>query len=1180
MSGFSIILFAGIFLATAMAVIIYAKNRRSEANILFAFLSLLIALCFNVDYRISLAQSETEVNALLRMVSFRNFVFPLSVHFFLVYTNQRYFLKKFWTYIILYVFPLLLITISNPLEILDVIYVDGSGWTFHPHKNLKGFLIALWIFSLVTLVQIMAVRHLIKTKSYPQRTHAWMLLVGFFISLVVPVVSDITLPLLGVFGAEGASVSFIAGMLIVGFAIFQYDLFAATPESAADEVIDSVTDAVLLTQRFGTITFCNPAAEQLTGFTRDELLKKSVNDLFHIGILDEKNFPGNTNITKELIRANGEVAHVMVSHTVLQNLPAQVRGHAFIFYEITELKKLLDQLSESEARYRNIFNNIQSIYFEMRPDGTITEVSPSVSTLTSYSREKVIGANIAVFFPEQKTLEQLWALKESDTCASGFEGELLDMDGSRQYCMISAMCIFEDGNPQRIVGSVTNIDELKKAEFRVLDSEKRYRLVTENASDFVAQLNEQGNFVYLSPSFRAFGHNPDVFIGRDGNDLVYPADLPVLQQKIRDSRASGVLGLFEFRLLQADGSYVWVETQGNWVEDGGERFLICNTRNISLRKVLEEQQRESEEKFRLLFERSPDGILLVKDLFTTVSANEALIRIFGYDSSEDFLNVPVMSHILPEYQIKMMEREMLRKSGIPTSNSFDIQICRKDGQICHVEYLEHEMVLQGQPHRQFIMRDITEKIIAEQKLVESEQRYSLLVENSPDDIFLFDKDCKFLMVNAQAAQNQGMKPGELVGKTMQEIFPHHIAERQAASVQKVFDTGRMSEHIKTVTRTALGDRWYTTILVPVKNAREKVVSVIGIGRDITEIEKAEIRIRKNEEMYRLFLENFQGIVFKMGIDNTFEFLYGEVSEITGHTIDEFMQGISRITPLLHPEDHYQMIRTISMLRRIPNSKTSAECRIIHRDGTVRFLRVFLQNLVDSQGAPAFIQGAVFDKTDLYELQNKVLSCIIETEERERSRFAEDLHDDLGPLLSTVRMYVNLIETKTPEQQKERQELIAFVKNLIDDAVQQTRNISYNIMPEILGQYGLVPSVKSFCSKIDKAHKVKVTIRAENFPDDTRFDAKTEVAFYRVIKELINNTLKHSGAEDIILRFIAHEGKYTIEYMDNGDGFDYNEKFKSGETLGLRNILHRVESIGGNAHFWTAPGQGLRVTMNW
>ena len=136
------------------------------------------------------------------------------------------------------------------------------------------------------------------------------------------------------------------------------------------------------------------------------------------------------------------------------------------------------------------------------------------------------------------------------------------------------------------------------------------------------------------------------------------------------------------------------------------------------------------------------------------------------------------------------------------------------------------------------------------------------------------------------------------------------------------------------------------------------------------------------------------------------------------------------------------------------------------------------------------------------------------------------------------------------------------------------------MPEILGLYGLIPSVKSFCNKIDRTNKTRIHIITDHFNEEERFDNKKELALYRAIKELVNNTMKHARAADITIRFYKTDEFHAIEYTDNGIGFRFDEKIKGGATLGLKNIINRIESVNGYVHFTSTPGSGTKVVIRW
>jgi len=211
-----------------------------------------------------------------------------------------------------------------------------------------------------------------------------------------------------------------------------------------------------------------------------------------------------------------------------------------------------------------------------------------------------------------------------------------------------------------------------------------------------------------------------------------------------------------------------------------------------------------------------------------------------------------------------------------------------------------------------------------------------------------------------------------------------------------------------------------------------------------------------------------------------------------------------------------------------------------------------------------------------EIEKQVLSAIIETEEKERSRFAKDLHDGLGPLLSTIKLYVNELSSDDIEK-KEKEDFIKYTNELIDEAVSNTRNISNDLTPQIIDDYGLIKSIDSFCNKINAIHKLEIHFKHANIPE--QLDKPIELSIFRIIIELINNTIKHANAQTIKLWLEYSNQKLILNFKDDGIGFDANEAIKKGSSgIGLVNIVNRVNSLKGSCDFLNKQGQGASIKI--
>ena len=213
-----------------------------------------------------------------------------------------------------------------------------------------------------------------------------------------------------------------------------------------------------------------------------------------------------------------------------------------------------------------------------------------------------------------------------------------------------------------------------------------------------------------------------------------------------------------------------------------------------------------------------------------------------------------------------------------------------------------------------------------------------------------------------------------------------------------------------------------------------------------------------------------------------------------------------------------------------------------------------------------------------EVENKILSAVIETEEKERSRFAKDLHDGLGPLLSTIKLYVHELDYADIEK-KESKEYINYIIELLDEAVTNTRDIANNLTPQIISTYGLVKSIDAFKSKVNATNKVLIDFTSENILEDN-ISKTIKLTLFRIITELINNTLKHAFADHISIKLYTSDTKLILEYKDDGIGFDFDKALKKGSSgIGLVNIINRIKSMSGEIDFKTAVPKGVNIEFS-
>jgi signal transduction histidine kinase len=203
-----------------------------------------------------------------------------------------------------------------------------------------------------------------------------------------------------------------------------------------------------------------------------------------------------------------------------------------------------------------------------------------------------------------------------------------------------------------------------------------------------------------------------------------------------------------------------------------------------------------------------------------------------------------------------------------------------------------------------------------------------------------------------------------------------------------------------------------------------------------------------------------------------------------------------------------------------------------------------------------------------EEEKKVLQAkaLVEGQDEERKRIAQELHDGLGVMLSTVKMQFTTLKDKSPENQP----LIDRASQLLDQASGDVRRISHNMMPGLLTKMGLCEAVQELCDKITETKDMEVAVEV---PDgDERIAENKEIMLFRIIQEMVNNSLKHAEAKKLSVRIRMLPEKLEVFYSDDGKGFNVKEKLEL-KTIGLQSIHSRVNFLNGKLSIDSEPGRG-------
>jgi len=323
-------------------------------------------------------------------------------------------------------------------------------------------------------------------------------------------------------------------------------------------------------------------------------------------------------------------------------------------------------------------------------------------------------------------------------------------------------------------------------------------------------------------------------------DLVPPETDIKLFPQVRNGKS----GKRETELLRKDGSRFIAEINGYPIQLAGQNLVLGITRDITERKQTEEKLKESEEKYRALFEKEENAIFIFEpDTFIIVDANPAMTKTYGY-SYDELIGMNCLKLSAEREKSKAVAAEADKKGKVDVKLRWHK---KKDGTVFPLELQVYQTELEGRTVGYAVAKDITERKQVEEALRESEAKFRSIVENASPVIFTIDKEGKFLLSEGKSLETLGLKPGQVVGMSAFEIYRDYPAILKGIKEALAGNTFRDVIEV--------GDVYFDIFYTPNKDDSGYFDSIIGMAIDITELKRAEEALRESEENLRTTLNS-------------------------------------------------------------------------------------------------------------------------------------------------------------------------------------------------------------------------------------------------------------------------------------------------------------------------------------
>lgn len=372
------------------------------------------------------------------------------------------------------------------------------------------------------------------------------------------------------------------------------------------------------------------------------------------------------------------------------------------------------------------------------------------------------------------------------------------------------------------------------------------------------------------------------------------------------------------------------------------------------------------------------------------------------------------------------------------------------------------------------------------------------------------------------------------------------------SLKWVLDTGRIFSYDK-------------------DGAPEKIV---GVRLDIDEKKKMEFKLHESLKRYFRLIENLPGVTYRCHNDpeRSVDYISLGLTELSGYSLTEFKDiHNNKLNKLIHPADIDNVNNKIAESIH-ENTKYHINYRIKHKDG--RELWIWEQGgmVYDEPTKKHYLEGFFHDITHRKKTEEKMLSTVMETEDKERKRFAKEMHDGLGQQLSASFLNLQVVKKYRDALPEVAQQKLDNSLQFLQTAIEESRNIAHNLMPKSIEDAGYVKTMESMLAALEGTVDTSFFFYTNL---KKRLGKNLEVSLYRITQEAINNIIKYAKASKASIQLMEYEDIIHFSIEDNGKGFNEDSLEHS---FGIINMKNRAISLGGDFEIESNTRNGTIITI--
>ncbi len=731
-------------------------------------------------------------------------------------------------------------------------------------------------------------------------------------------------------------------------------------------LIETSPDAITVTDLEGKIIMVNKQALRLYGVKEE----KDLIGLSAFTMIAKEDVPlAIENLQKtlsegcsgtleySLIRHDGTIYPAELNAALLRDADGTPQAFIGVIRDISDRR-------EAEAKYQRLFNSVPVGLFRTTPEGEILDANIALVSMLGYTqKEELLKRKASEFYIDPKARKSWEEHVAKEQVVRRVETQFRRADGKVIWIALNARAISDSsGKVQFYEGTIEDITERKQAEMELKESEAKKAALLEAIPDLTFICDSDGRIL----SYKALSDSDlylpaEEFLGKKTREVLPEEVSSKIEEHIDRALKTKELQCFEYQLSVQNQIREW---EARMVVSG-EAEVFALVRDITERKRAEQALKESELKYRTLVEQSLQGTIIFQNN-KVVFTNPQILEIVGMSQKELLALKPeeVWAFVHNEDREILRQRLSDRLEGKPTPQRYEFRASLKDGSIRWLEVLVTLIQYNEAPALQVTMMNVTERKQAEQALLESEQKYRMLVEQSQHGILISSGEppriffanpayCKITGYTLEELLTLSPKRvAEMVHPEDRELVMSRAMERMRGKAVPNHYEYRMIRKDRTV-------RWVEVFASLTEYEGEPAIQ--SLLSDITERKTAEWALRESEEKFRTLVEEISDWVWTFDTKGRFIYSNNAVEDILGFSAGQVLGQ----TPcdFLRPEDKERGQQLFDELLKEKKPIRTLVIEFLHRDGSVIILEAKGRPILNEEGELEGYRGICRDITD-------------------------------------------------------------------------------------------------------------------------------------------------------------------------------------------------------------------------